>query len=127
MKVDWVEHRLQSYEIKGDTLFQQSLREIHKLALKVIYQNQNSTTRLRLRTLKTYLAQLPLIVRESLYIDVLPRCSLCRNLLVEAESEFCVRGAIDQYVFILRSGLSLSGHCYLRVKEHFAFIVFDQI
>ena len=100
---DYVEHRLQTYKIKGDTLFQQSLKEIHKLALKVIFQNQNSTTRLRLKILKTYLSELPLIVRGSLYLDILPRCSLCRNLLAEGEREFCVRGTIDKYIFILRT------------------------
>ena len=121
--------RLQTYDIKDNkSLHQQSLKEIHTLALNVIFSKRISeTARIRQKNLKTYLAQLPKILRESLRNDVLPKCLLCRELLAEAEKEFCINSNddLDHYIFILKSPISMSGNCVLRVKEHMFCIAFD--
>ena len=124
---NYVEYRLETYDIKENTLYQQQLKEIHTLALKVIFQDKNDTARRRQKNLKKYLSELPLQLRNSLCSDIFPRCLMCQDLLFQAEIDFCIhpKDNLSRYIFLLSSGLSLSGQCFLRVKEHFDYIVFD--
>lgn len=124
---DHAKARLKSYQIKN-TLHDQNLYEIHRFALKVIFtKNKSDTARRQQKSLKNYLNRLPSILRNSLCNDIIPKCLLCQDLLLEAEKDYCINPNDDLslYLFILKSEISLGGRCYLRLKEHMPFIVFD--
>ena len=78
---NYVEYRLETYDIKENNLLQQNLKEIHTLALKVIFGKRIDTARRQQKVLKAYLKGLPSELREKLCFDVLPKCLLCQDLL----------------------------------------------
>ena len=124
---DHAKARLKSYQIKN-TLHDRNLYEIHRFALKVIFtKNKSDTARRQQKSLKNYLNRLPSTLRNSLCNDIIPKCLLCQDLLLEAEKDYCINPNDDLslYLFILKSEISLGGRCCLDLKEHMPFIVFD--
>ena len=130
---DHAKARLESYQIKNNLKksskrFHQNLYEIHRFALKVIFtKNKSETARRQEKSLKNFLNRLPSTLRNSLCNDIIPKCLLCQDLLLEAEKDYCINPNDDLslYLFILKSEISLGGRCCLDLKEHMPFIVFN--
>lgn len=126
MTENYVNYRLSTYDIKNNTFFQRCLKEVHIMVLELL-SKKGDTLRRRVKSIKQYLSQLPSDLKKSLCSDIFPTCEFCQELLETVQIKYCInpRDDFDQYIFILKSDLSLSGQCRLRIKEHFEFIVFD--